>query len=167
MIEKDPTSASAHHDGGGKIEFALSVRSIDCTVGQDAGKVVERIEINFAALTRTVWFRHTFAAAEVRIVCFEGPYDRGPNDEFVHGYMRVTAHSLEIAIGVPALSFAALRTACSSKEHGNMFMTVLPFTSADNWDGKEALLLREVQFKNELPKETHATGGQIGWLATG
>ena len=166
MIDKDTSIGSAPH-GGGTIEFALSVRSVECTVGQEAGKVAERIEINFAALTRTAWFRQVFAVADVRVVCFDGPYDRAPNDEFVHGYMRASDSSLEIAIGIPALSFSALRSACSSKDHGNMSLAVSPFESTDGWDGKNPLLLREVHFRNELSKEVHAVGGQIGWLATG
>ena len=167
MTDKDSSVGTAVHGCGGKIEFALSVRSVECIVGQEAGKVTERIEINFAALTRTAWFKQVFAAADVRVVCFDGPYDRGPDNEFVHGYMRVYAQSLDIAVGVPALSFSALRSACSSKNHGNMFLTVSPFGSADPWDGRSELLLREVHFRNELPREIHAPGGKIGWLAQG
>ena len=167
MADNVSSIATTRRVGDRGIEFALSVRSVECTIGQEAGKVAERIEIDFAALTRTVWFGKLFAVADVRVVCFDGPYDRGPNDEFVHGYMRAADKSLEIAIGVPALSFSALRSACSSKDHGDMSLIVWPFESANDWDKKSALLLREVHFRNDLPKQVHSVGEKIGWLAPG
>ena len=164
-VDKNSSAAATHYPDERAVEFDLSVRSIECTVGQEAGKVVERIEIDFVGLTRTVWFKQHFVTADVRVICFDGPYDVGPNDEFVHGYMRVANKLLEIAIGVPASSFAALRSVCAGRDHGQIYLAISPFESIRDWDKAAPLLLREIRFRHELPKEMHSAVGKVSWLA--
>ena len=93
-----------------------------------------------------MWLRELFEQAEARMVSFDGPYDPGPDGEFVHGYMRVASKLLEIAIGVPAASFSALSAVCADRNDGPLTLTVRPFESDELWNGKDNLLLRGSSF---------------------